>query len=162
METVTSQKKIQRIELLFRDLCISFCVAAFFISFTKETLPIMKWTVLEIPVILIMLVLFCLPLSKGVRHIVKEPFDFEDEDWTGEEDAKDKWVVFYRYFGLFTLYLVTQLGIATLFFPSFMEYQFFHIPFFIVCFIFNCYCICWLYSRIVFKASSATSIMGRG
>ena len=43
---------MERIELIIRDIFISFCIAAYFMSFTTRTLPdLIKWNLFGIPII---------------------------------------------------------------------------------------------------------------
>lgn len=156
--TLNSHFQLKKIELKWRDLLITFAAVLYLSSFLDKAIPqLLDVLFFHIPIYIPLLLLVCYPMAVILRKEIGSIFDVEKENWEGEEGSKEKWKVFYRYLGLTALYFITQLGLCVLIVPEFISFRFLNLPFFAIVFLFNCYCICWVYSKTIYKSSARYS-----
>lgn len=148
MNTKCRKLTITKLELRFRDLLISFSIAVYFGGFIDELIMKSATFLGTLSFYIFFLIVAISPLATRFRKEVAIIFDnLEDDD----EDTNETYNVLYRYLGIVAIYYLAQLGLCTIYLPNFIDYRFLGTPFYAIVFLFNCYCISWVYSRTVFK-----------
>lgn len=142
-----------------RKVCFSFIIAALFLGFARGVgVGITNFRIFEIPVLFLLLFMVVLPFAEAIEQRLKEPFDLKGEHWEGEEGQREKWTVFYRYFGIFSLYFVTHIAFFSLSNNQLLTKQNEDLLIYIMWSICGSLIVTWIYSRTVFAGETTENV----